>query len=570
MAERGLGLHDLFISYGRADEPLARQFAVTLEQEGFAVWWDETLRSGDTYDEVIEAALRQAPAVVVLWSATSVQSRWVRSEATIGDRNGALVPAMIAQCERPIMFELTQTADLTGWSGDREDPRWRSFVGDVRLVVDRRRQQAGAAASSAPAQAVPPPVAPAPPPQAREGSLPSLAVLPFKNRSGIEDDEVFAIGLVEDIIDAMSQAAELRVLSSSAIARFRQGEIADIEAMARSLGVRYILEGNVRRRMSILRVTAQLLDAKSGTILWTQKFERPLDELAELEEELVTEVAAHLNSQVNRLEMERALRKPDNLTAWEMVTRAVANYRQITAETLMLALQDAQKAVEIAPTYGLAHAMLADANATIYMHAVPDDPDTVAKINAEIGQALALDAENPLVLAHVAEAYNYIGQPRDALIYAQRALERSPNFGLAHYNAGIAHALLGNSREALEQFELEIAGAPGAHTQFATYVWRGSVHLRDGNHGQAREEYSHALQLNHTSAAAYLGLFLVDMLEGNVEDGRANLARMRQHDPHVTPETLELRLRRWFGMIEHCDRLCAWGHEHWEEEGVTE
>ena len=215
--------------------------------------------------------------------------------------------------------------------------------------------------------------------------------------------------------------------------------------MARSLGVRYILEGNVRRRMKSLRVTAQLLDARTGTILWTQKFERPLDELAELEEELVLEVAAHLNSQVNRLEMERALKKPENLTAWELVTRAVANYRQITGETLLLALQDAQKAVEIAPSYGLAHAMLADANATIYMHASPDDPDAIEKINAEIGRALSLDPDNPMVLAHVAEAYNYIGQPEDALIYAQRALEKSPNFGLAHYNAGIAHALLHNA-----------------------------------------------------------------------------------------------------------------------------
>ena len=563
-------MHDLFISYGRADEPVARQFAAALEMEGFGVWWDDTLRSGDTYDEIIEAALRQAPAVVVLWSATSVQSRWVRSEATIGDRNGALVPAMIAPCERPIMFELTQTADLTRWDGEREDPRWRNFVADVARVVERRKSPSAeeptpAAQPSGPVPVPPPPAKPI----AREGTLPSLAVLPFKNRSGVEDDEVFAIGLVEDVIDALSQAAELRVVSSSAIARFRQGEIPDIEAMARDLGVRYILEGNVRRRMSILRVTAQLLDASSGTILWTQKFERPLDELAELEEDLVLEVAAHLNSQVNRLEMERALRKPDDLTAWEMVTRAVANYRQITGETLMLALQDAQKAVEIAPSYGLAHAMLADANATIYMHAVPDDPATVAKINEEIGRALALDAENAMVLAHVAEAYNYVGQPQDALIYAQRALDRSPNFGLAHYNAGIAHALLGNTEEALEQFELEIIGAPGAHTQFATYVWRGSVHLRAGDYGRAREEYENALQLNHTSAAAYLGLFLVDMLEDRKDDGPANLARMRQHDPHVTPETLELRLRRWFGMIDQCDQLCAWAREHWEHESVN-
>lgn len=562
-------MHDLFISYGRADEDIARHMAASLKSEGFEVWWDETLRSGDTYDEVIEKALRQAPAVVVLWSATSVQSRWVRSEATIGDRHGALVPAMISQCERPIMFELTQTADLTNWDGDTASTRWRGFVADIRQVVERRKGQG----SLEPGQATPPPPPPAmaapTPPAEREGELPSLAVLPFKNRSGIEDDEVFAIGLVEDVIDALSQAAELRVISSSAIARFRDGEIADIESMARSLGVRYILEGNVRRRMKTLRVTAQLLDAGTGTILWTQKFERPLEELAELEEDLVIEVAAHLNSQVNRLEMEHALKKPDNLTAWEMVTRAVANYRQITGETLMLALQDAQQAVEIAPSYGLAHAMLADANATIYMHVMPDDPETVAKINGEIGRALALDPDNPMVLAHVAEAYNYIGQPKDALIYAERALQRSPNFGLAHYNAGIAHALLGNHDEALEQFELEMIGAPGAHTQFATRTWRGSVHLRRGDYDKAREEYEYSIGLNHINGAAYLGLFLVDMLQGDPHAARQNLQRMREHDTQATQETLKFRLRRWFGQLDQCDEFCEWSDQHWVSESVT-
>lgn len=562
-------MHDLFISYGRADEDIARLFASTLRAEGFAVWWDETLRSGDTYDEVIEKALRQAPAVVVLWSATSVQSRWVRSEATIGDRHGALVPAMISPCERPIMFELTQTADLTGWNGDRSDPRWQAFVSDIREVVERRKFRDPADSEPVRPQATAHAPPPLPPREGVEGELPSLAVLPFKNRSGLEDDDVFAIGLVEDVIDALSQAAELRVISSSAVARYRDGEIADIEAMARSLGVRYILEGNVRRRMKSLRVTAQLLDARTGTILWTQKFERPLDELAELEEELVLEVAAHLNSQVNRLEMERALKKPENLTAWELVTRAVANYRQITGETLLLALQDAQKAVEIAPSYGLAHAMLADANATIYMHASPDDPAAIEKINAEIGRALALDPDNPMVLAHVAEAYNYIGQPEDALIYAQRALEKSPNFGLAHYNAGIAHALLHNGEEALEQFNLEIVQAPGAHTQFATYVWKGSVHLRDGKLGDARRQYEHALRLNHTSAAAYLGLFLVDKHEGNHGQAAANLAKMREYDPQVTLDLLQLRLQRWFGRLEHCDQMCGWAQEHWDAEGTA-
>ena len=104
---------DIFLSYNREDQAVARRFAEAFEDEGFAVWWDSALRAGEAYDEVTETALRTAKAVVVLWSPRSVVSRWVRAEATLADRNKTLVPCTIEPCDRPIMFELTQTAELT-------------------------------------------------------------------------------------------------------------------------------------------------------------------------------------------------------------------------------------------------------------------------------------------------------------------------------------------------------------------------------------------------------------------------------------------------------------------------
>ncbi|HLI65962.1 MAG TPA: TIR domain-containing protein [Caulobacteraceae bacterium] len=136
---------DIFLSYNRDDQATARLFAEGFQAAGLTVWWDVTLRTGEAYDEVTEAALRSAKAVVVLWSKRSVASRWVRSEATLGDRNGRLVPAMIEACERPVMFELTQTAELTHWKGDAEDAAWLAFVADVRGRV-------GAAAPTATGQ----------------------------------------------------------------------------------------------------------------------------------------------------------------------------------------------------------------------------------------------------------------------------------------------------------------------------------------------------------------------------------------------------------------------------------
>lgn len=151
---------DIFLSYNRDDQAVARLFADGFAARGLNVWWDTTLRPGEAYDEVTEAALRSAKAVVVLWSTRSVMSRWVRAEATLAQRNGTLVPCMIEPCDRPIMFELTQTADLAGWAGDGDDPRWQAFVADVTLRVGHR---APPVAQAVPAPAPSPAPATAPP-----------------------------------------------------------------------------------------------------------------------------------------------------------------------------------------------------------------------------------------------------------------------------------------------------------------------------------------------------------------------------------------------------------------------
>lgn len=126
---------DIFLSYSRQDRGKAQQFATSLMQEGFAVWWDDAIHSGETFDEVIEDELRSAKAVVVLWSPRSAASRWVRAEATVADRRRKLVPAIIEPCDRPIIFELTHTVDLSHWDGDHSDRSWQIFVKDLRRLT---------------------------------------------------------------------------------------------------------------------------------------------------------------------------------------------------------------------------------------------------------------------------------------------------------------------------------------------------------------------------------------------------------------------------------------------------
>lgn len=156
---------DIFISYSSGDRTAARRFAQRFAEEGFTVWWDAALHSGETFDEVIENALKSAKAVVVLWSPRSVTSRWVRAEATLADRRNKLAPVTIEACDRPIIFELTHTADLSSWSGDPTDPAWRSLVKDLHRLVDRALNEEPVSKPTRPARpAAPEPRAASPAP----------------------------------------------------------------------------------------------------------------------------------------------------------------------------------------------------------------------------------------------------------------------------------------------------------------------------------------------------------------------------------------------------------------------
>ena len=555
-------MNQIFLSYNREDQGRAKLFADAFVRAGMSVWWDYSLRSGEAYDEVTEAALRGARAVVVLWSPRSVVSRWVRAEATLADRNKVLVPAMIEPCERPIMFELTQTADLSHWHGDEHDQMWQGFVTDVRRFVD-----AGAPDLPLPMPSLLGPVVAAPNARTHgeHGHAPSLAVLPFANRSGLDDDDVFSVGMVEDIIDALSQSVNLRVITSSATARFRSGALPDLHAMARDLGVRYVMEGNVRRAGNLLRVTAQLIEPQGGAILWTQKFERPLTELAELQEDLVLEVAAHLHTQVARVEMARVLKKPSNLTAWEAVTRASAAYRNISGETLLQALTEAKQAVEIAPDYGIAHAMLADASATIYMWMQPNSAEVVKQIRGLIDTALALDPDNAATLAHISEAYNYIGQPDEAQALAERAIQLSPSCGLAHYSAGVAATLLGRIDEAEGHFAAELRAAPGSHTLFASYIWRGSGQLRAKHWDTALERYAEGWRLNPLNPSICIGELIAYTYLGRSDEARTSTLKLRELDAATPLETWQRCMDRWFVNCAHQDEMKAILTRCWNE-----
>ena len=327
---------DIFLSYNREDQATARRFAEAFEAQGFNVWWDVTLRSGEAYDQVTERALREAKAVVVLWSRKSVESRWVRAEATLAERNKTLVPAMIEPCDRPIMFELTQTADLSHWEGAPADRAWLAFLADVKRFVDK-----GAPASpSGPAAFAPP--APA--------KL-SICVLPFANMSGDAEQEYFADGISEDIITDLSKVSALWVAARNTAFTFK-GKHVDIPQVARQLKVSHVLEGSVRKAGNRVRITAQLIEGETGGHVWADRWDRDLDDIFALQDEISEAIVGALKLKLFPEEKQAIEdRGTANVEAYDLYLRARALHHQQGPAELRRAIEIYREALALDPGF---------------------------------------------------------------------------------------------------------------------------------------------------------------------------------------------------------------------------
>jgi TolB-like protein len=503
---------DIFLSYNREDQAVAKLYADAFDREGFDVWWDQTLRSGEAYDEVTEAALRGAKAVVVLWSPRSVGSRWVRAEATLADRNRTLLPARVESCELPIMFELTQTADLAHWHGDANDPAWRAFLGDVRGMFGTDEEPAAAAIPAGSRQPV-------------RGERPSIAVLPFVNRSGLGEDDVFADGMVEDLTTALTLSRRMKVIASSATAAYRTGA-RDLRHIGEALGARYLLEGNVRRVGSDIRVTAQLVEAEQGDILWTRKFDRPLAELAELQEELVSEVAVHLCVQVQRAEIEHALRKPGDLTAWEAVMRAEAALSRNNLAGTETALAEARRAVTIDAGYDAAHAMLIIAMCQFRRLRGGRDCEMERELHGVIERALALNSGDPLVMARIAHGLAFLGKLDQALTLSERAVALNPNLETPRIQLGNLLMKMDRVDEALEQYDASERLAPDGIWSNAGQLVAAAAQFRAGRFEKALDAVDRSL---HFRPVPHLHVFRALCLAklGRGDQAREALCNLR-------------------------------------------
>jgi TolB-like protein len=376
-----------------------------LKREGFSVWWDQALDAGESFDKVTEQALKDAKAVVVLWSKHAVDSRWVRAEATQADRFGTLVPVTIEPCNRPIMFELTHTADLSGWNGDVAAVSWRTFIEGLRRSVGKAALSPVAPSATASAARPLPrgliiaaalallliggglnwfaqhrgqaPAEPTAAAAAQTGPV-TLAVLPFADLSQAKDQEYFSDGLTEEILNQLAQNKELRVTGRTSSFSFK-GKNEDLRQIAETLGVANLLEGSIRKDGDNLRITAQLIDGKDGAHLWSKTYARELKQVFTIQEEIAHDVAQALSITLDVGESSRAKGGTTNVEAYDKYLQARGLNLEGGRKPTQQAIQLLREAVALDPGFSRAWMELGGSLNTAALVAPPSEATSLRK-----------------------------------------------------------------------------------------------------------------------------------------------------------------------------------------------
>ncbi|HEX3423377.1 MAG TPA: TIR domain-containing protein [Sphingomicrobium sp.] len=260
----------IFLSYARDDVDAAKQLASCISEAGHDVWWDRHLHGGSRFAAEIDRALKGAEAVVVLWSLHSIESAWVQDEAAEGRDSGRLVPVSLASAKPPLGFRQFQTIDLGRWNGAGPPDALDDLLEAIGRTSGSEAQPLGDGKEGKPSG-----------PQKRA----SVCVLPFINMSGEREQEYFSDGITEDIITDLSKVSALSVVARNTAFTFKS-ESVDVKEVAKTLGVTYVLEGSVRKAGNRVRITAQLIDGAAGDHVWADRYDRDLEDIFAIQDEI--------------------------------------------------------------------------------------------------------------------------------------------------------------------------------------------------------------------------------------------------------------------------------------------
>ena len=383
-------------------------------------------------------------------------------------------------------------------------------------------------------------VAPLPGPQPESSTplalpdKPSIAVLPFQNMSGDPEQEYFADGMVEDIITGLSRSKSLFVIARTSSFTYK-GKAVDIKQVGSELGVRYVLEGSVRKAGNRVRITGQLIDAATGAHLWADRFDGLLEDIFDLQDRVTSSVIGAISPQLERAEIARAQRKPtESLQAYDYYLRAAASLYRFTREGDIEALKLTKIANGLDPEFAAAYAL----GARCYIQRKAFGWSTeAAEERIEAGQlarrAIELDKDDdPSVLAMAGQARAFVvGEVEEGAALLSRAITLDPNLAIARIWRGWIHLYLGEVDAAIAQFQVASRLSPLDPRIFIVHNGLAYAHFFAGRNEDASTWAATAVRQQQNYLSSQRILMACHAMSGRIEGAREICARLMQLNP---------------------------------------
>jgi len=356
-------------------------------------------------------------------------------------------------------------------------------------------------------------------------------VLPFQNTSGDPDQEYFADGMVEDIITGLSRIKWLFVIARNSSFVYK-GKAVDIRQVGRELGVRYVLEGGVRKASNRLRITGQLIEAETGAHLWADKFDGTLDDVFALQDQITDRVVGIVEPSVQRSEIKRSLQKrPESLDAEDLVWRAMPHLRKWRPVDCRVAIGFLEKVLELDPTHATAHACIAVCRANCFWYDGFEEAEkATALLHARIVIASATDHAN--ALAQAAQVVALLDKDYDAASSAiDRTLTLNPSSAAAHYNGALIHSYHGNSPVAATHADRALRLSPLDPSARLAHSALGMSALREAKLDEAGAHFGRAVQVSSGVGHIHIYHAAALALAGRIEEGRSIARRGLELEP---------------------------------------
>lgn len=456
-------MHDIFVSYSHEDADRVETLVESLKLEGWDVWWDVNIRTGARYSDELDQQINDAGCVVVCWSQASVNSDWVKSEASRGRRK--LVPVSIDDIDIPETFREFQTIDLSKWPDDQSTKdRFRKLCRDIRaqLQLSADTKEITRRTKSEPA---------------------TIAVLPFENLTRADSDEYLADGIAQDLIMRLERFQTFPVIARSSSFAYKNRNVHP-SVVAAELGADYLVDGSVQRHGDSILVRVYLVDTLYWSTLWSQAYERDMTSPLTVLDEVSLLIAGTIQPGVAQIEREKALAEPENTDLWHIVRKATWHLYRLTREDsdkaheyLEQALEQDSKCVEALVQMSWWHFWRVSSQ-----RGQREDWDEMEKFAQGARLADSRDYRPPQLLG-VVEMMR--GNHREAEQLYRESIDLNPSNAVAWSNLGSVYILSGAPELAVDSIEKALKLSPFDYHVFHALGELSHAHYFLGNWDEA-------------------------------------------------------------------------------------